>query len=88
MIENIKSTCELKIDTNFQKLKGIYSLVNDKLGIYDDRVQNIEKILSEKIHYIKNKKDQDGSKLLDNLIDKLNSQLGELQTKCSNLELE
>lgn len=62
--------------------------MNDKLGIYDDRVNNIEKILSEKIHYIKNKKDHDGSKLLDTLIDKLNTQISELQTKNSTIEFK
>lgn len=45
------------------------SLVDDKLNIYDDRVASIEKVLNEKIKYIKSSCKLNNNKLLDQLIE-------------------
>ena len=88
MLDSIKSTCDLKINSSFGKITNQVSLVNDKLDIYDDRVASIEKVLNEKIKYIKNSNKQNNTKLLDNLIEQLRTKNEKLEVQNSTLTLQ
>ena len=88
VIENIKSTFELKINSSYKKLSSIYGMINDKLSIYDDRVNSVEKLLEEKILFTRDMKQKTGARLLNDYIDKLKTQITDLQGRQSTLDIE
>lgn len=85
LLENIKETCELKINSSFGKMSNIMSLATDKLDIYDDRVASIEKILNEKIKYIKSATNKNKNNMLDSLIEQLTAKNEKLEVKNNSL---
>ena len=54
IVKGIKSNFELKLSTYLSKMGSLISISDDKLNIYDERIQNLESTLQHKVKYVRN----------------------------------
>jgi hypothetical protein len=88
IFEGLKANLQASIQRSSNKLASVYSLLDDRLSIYDDRIKNAENLLTQKIKFGKLKRSDSSSSMLNNYVDQLNNKVANLEGKLTELEFE